>query len=464
MSSRHVKTVPLSPQQYRLVRTAGHLFDNEEMQSALTLYFNEYRRKTISVDEISDALMELMARHDALRLFVKHGEGGWVQQEKEIVRSSTLACIMAELVSSDEAKRQRVRELLAKPFPLDEPYMWRCHVLQCEDETVIVFRVSHLIVDGLSAQILGKEFSKILDRGADASVKVRTSYITYCKEADEADRREVLRRAEGYWRTVFDSVYTPFSLTPMEGLTPDTIRYSHRRQREQRLPPNLVAQTKGFAICAAAAGLATAALVDRHDVVINFFHHGRTTAVAKNAVGCYYHVIPLRLQMEPSQKLKDVAVAAGQGVQDAIAYCDYDIGMIIDDLFGGITHGRKDSFPLTTFSFNFFSLEELGMLRSPDPAAIIQEGPEGVHSFHGRRNVYDMTVYAGLSSNGSVDLAPVYRSDRLATSEVEWWVQLFYDALHRMTTEDKVGDFLCGQGPGIRERVRTVRPDLGAGE
>ena len=118
---------------------------------------------------INDAFNSLIARHDELRLHLRH-------KGKEPV--FTVDPFQAEkhplgTFSSREEVLSAARELVNKPMDLSDP-LYRCTVFQTPRDSGVIICAHHIIMDGFSAQVMADHIQNYLEEGGEDKTPILT--------------------------------------------------------------------------------------------------------------------------------------------------------------------------------------------------------------------------------------------------------------------------------------------------
>lgn len=417
--------VPLSPEQRRFLKTVKSCLTREEMQTAFSVYAVVTLDRRCGRREILDALRRLLETYDALRLVVEP-EGDEFVQRLHPVDDRAIESVTR---FHDDLQAHEVVELMSEyvgvPIPFARPLMVRVYALsEITGRTAVMLMFSHVVADGMSAQIIRRRLEQFL-KGESRSERVNeASFVDYCIARSRADDRELMAASRRFWFEMFDRPYRPFAFARINDDAPVNYLY-----RDDRPPEDLkgLAERLGvraFSLSFFAFAITVAIHAGRNDVVINYFSHGRQGTDLKSAVGCYYVPLPLRFTAKADEPL-DTALRSFEGaVRGGIANQRYDVSMLVDELFGGVTHPAENNFPLTTLAFNGFSIKDVGV-RTHDRSQAAQWGALPRHVRTARASLYDATFYVGLDDPGA-QLSAGYRADKFIPEEIDRWSEVFW--------------------------------------
>lgn len=278
----------------------------------------------LDVDTLRAALADLVARHEALRTTVVHtGETAYQQvHPPEPPRLS-----IRQLPATDPADRDRVAEELideveAGEFPADQsPQLAVVLGRFGPDDAVLVLIAHHVAVDGWSIQVLvGELAARYAARrtGAPDQLPAPVQYRQFVAwQRAGADRPE-LTRARKFWReTLRGARITPLPTdwSRTDRMPPATAY--HRFLLPERLRTGilaLAAATRGSPFMVLLAGYAL--LLHRRtgvaDVVAATFTPGRRRSWLAGAVGSFYDLLPVRLDLTGCGSFRELIGRARQ--------------------------------------------------------------------------------------------------------------------------------------------------------
>src|SRR6266478_3264995 len=167
----------------------------------------------LNVSALTQALQELVNRHEALRTTFGASEGVPVQI---VTPAQTLALDTVDLRTVPEAERARetsrvARAAAARPFALDRPPLFRVTLATLGDRSyLLVINVHHIVCDGSSLGILLGELGQLYKAFAPAPAEAPGSasplappglqYADYAVWQTEHFQGGQLAERLGFWR------------------------------------------------------------------------------------------------------------------------------------------------------------------------------------------------------------------------------------------------------------------------
>lgn len=122
---------------------------------AYNLVLAFWLRGEVQPEQLRAALGVVVARHETLRTSLREQDGAPIQVIEPHLEVPLPVTSMpgAEPAQRRQAARQRLAELVDRPFDFGEPPLWRAELCQvAENEYLFAFVVHHVVFDGASAE------------------------------------------------------------------------------------------------------------------------------------------------------------------------------------------------------------------------------------------------------------------------------------------------------------------------
>jgi FkbH-like protein len=269
--------------------------------------------RKLNLDLLRDALSDVMARHDALRLRIDPDE-----PRQRIDHSLDPPIELIDISSEadpEDAVVRLVDRLFQQPFPLDRGFLFQIIVARIDSERCYwVLRFHHIITDAIAFSIMLKDVAATYDAlstGA-SDERPRSSYLNF--HADDAaycSSPRFQRDLEYWMHRLADlpkGLFNPRRGEPKDDSSLPLVRAQIDFPRYQRFLDQCT-QTQirpGNALLALAAGLLTSA-TERTDIVLAVAYPGRTKE-NRSTIGVFSGVLPLRIDVPPDISFRDLAV------------------------------------------------------------------------------------------------------------------------------------------------------------
>lgn len=297
-------------------------------------------RGSVDVDLLRRSLVELVARHGALRTAIVESATGEARQRILPPAEVPVDLFVREIMPA--GLRDMVAEIAAQPFDLTRPPLLRAALLRLTDESVLVLSMHHIAVDAWSLGVLLREFGEIYralaqDRRPDLPEQT-IDYGDFAAWQREQLAQGDLDRQIGHWRERLDGV-------PMVDLPTDRPRPERRDYTGDIVPlelgPETVTALRGltdslnatlFMALVAGWALVLNRWSGTPDVVVGTPVAGRTRSELENLVGFIVNTLPLRVQIDPTEDFRALVRRAQHVCADAYAHQDVPFDRIVGEL------------------------------------------------------------------------------------------------------------------------------------
>ncbi len=326
----------------------------------------------LNVAALERSFQEVIQRHETLRTCFLRVNG--IPQTKicEQVKWS-LNIIDARHLSAHDARPQLVRlasSLVQQHLDLTHAPLFRAHLLELGAEhNILVFVLHHIIFDGWSIGILGREVSELYRAYSSNSKpelpQLLWQYVDYASwqrkwlEAGELDRQL------SYWKTQLSGA-PPVTSFPADGRRPQSDLFRGSRSRltvPRELTASLEAMSQRhtvtlFMVLLAAFKVLLSRYTSQEDIVVGSPSAGRTRTELYQMMGFFVNNLVLRTDLSGDPSFSE-ALARVRAVTRG-AYDHQDVPF--DQLVHALRPERApDHSPLfqTMFIFQNFPLEPL---------------------------------------------------------------------------------------------------------
>ncbi|MCT4619882.1 MAG: amino acid adenylation domain-containing protein, partial [Marinisporobacter sp.] len=150
----------------------------------------------IDKDRIEETFNKLIQRHESLRTSFKIIDGEPVQLVHETVEFKVADTTVGEKKVDDIVRK------FIKPFELDKAPLFRVGIIKIsENKHILMLDMHHIISDGVSANILTKEFTSIYEGNNLSELTIQ--YKDFTKWQNDLLKSEAIKKQEQYWLNVF---------------------------------------------------------------------------------------------------------------------------------------------------------------------------------------------------------------------------------------------------------------------
>ena len=269
--------------------------------------------RKLDLNLLREALSDVMARHDALRLRIDPD-----QPRQRIDNSLDPPIEVVDFsgeADPEDAIQRLVERLFQQPFPLDRGALFQFIIARIDGERCYwVLRFHHIITDAISFSIMLKDIAATYDAlstGASGE-RPRTSYLNFHGDDAAYCGSPRFQRDLEYWKQRLadlpEGLFNPRQGKPKDDSSLPLVHAQIDFPRYQRFLDQC-AQNKirpGNALLALAAGLLTSA-TGHSDIVLAVAFPGRTKE-NRSSIGLFSGVLPLRIDVPLDISFRDLAV------------------------------------------------------------------------------------------------------------------------------------------------------------
>ena len=248
---------------------------------------------SVDIDKFERSFREIIARQEALRTGFDLIDGVVVQRIVEKVPFE-ISIIQGDIAT------------FIRPFDLSCPPLFRVSIIQRPEESVLLLDMHHIIADGVSIDLLLKEFAKAYHAEALSPLKIQyKDYSCWLNHYRETAAFDLQRQ---YWLTAFSDMQEPVEL-PLDYPRPDENSFSGEtifRTVDKRTVAALrkYANDKTstlFLVTFAAYNALLYKYSGQNDITIGTPVAGRIHPDLYDIMGMFVNTLPIRSHLESGQ-------------------------------------------------------------------------------------------------------------------------------------------------------------------
>lgn len=386
-----IARAPLS-EWYPVAPAQRRLYFIEQMEQVGTAYNAPFVFRIdgeVSHDRLQQALRALIARHDALRTSLH-----WEQDE---IVQRVHASVPFELLQAGVAEEMLDASLQARiqPFDLSIAPLLRAWLLRvAPGQSMLLIDVHHIVVDGVSANVLFEELSSLYN--GEELPRLPVGFADYAVWCNREERQNYRSDAAAYWTRAL-SGELPILQLPSSKERPAKLSYAGDTV-SLKLPPDTVMQLKRFAadqgatlymVLFAAYHAVLFRYTNQEDIITGVPVAGRMHEDALRLVGMLVNTLPVRCYPERGKTFASFLNEIKSVLLDTFEHQDYELEALVRTL-----NAKRD--PSRNLLFDtLFVMQNTGQLELK-----LADAATAVHRYVHPIAKYDLLVDVNEEADG----------------------------------------------------------------
>lgn len=295
-------------------------------------------------------LNQLVSRHEALRT------GFFMEKDTPVQRVLPQAHIQLETFQMDEDQLVAAASDFVRPFQLDQAPLLRARLIQYGPERYLfLLDMHHIIADGLSGQILLREFATLYH--GDHVPLPRLQYKDFAVWQQGAAASQMLQEQADYHRLQFEDgaplleLPTDFQRPVLQSFAGAGRQVRLSREQSRRLADFArERELTPFMLLFGAYALLLSKYADSNDLVIGTPVAGRPHGDLQNIIGMFVNTLAVRVRPQAELSLDAYFEHVRKTLTGALDHADYPFEQLVEDLDLPRDTSRNPIFD-TMFSF-----------------------------------------------------------------------------------------------------------------
>ncbi|WP_010248522.1 non-ribosomal peptide synthetase [Acetivibrio cellulolyticus] len=282
--------------------------------------------------QFEEAFKKLIERHEALRTSFDLVDGEPVQRINEN------ADFQVEYYEEEEANATgKIKELI-KPFDLEKAPLMRVALIKVEeDKHIMLYDMHHIISDGVSMNIITREFSEIYS-GKELP-QLRLQYRDYTLWQNRLFEEGVIKKQEDYWKETFKeevpllNLPTDFERPLVQSFEGNSLEFETSAQINNKIQ-SLAKETGTtvYMILLAAYNTFLMKYTGQEDIVVGSPIAGRPHADLENMVGMFVNTLAMRNRPCAEKSFEEFLYEVKENALKAYENQDYQFEELIEKL------------------------------------------------------------------------------------------------------------------------------------
>ncbi len=304
------------------------------------------------------ALNKIIERHEAFRTSFHVIDGELVQKVSNNVKFR-LESIKGSCKLEEKDKLNDLIKNFIKPFDLEKAPLVRAEVITLEDADVLVIDMHHIISDGMSLEILVKNFKNVYEGKEFENVKVQ--YKDYCNWREILIEKGIIKKQEKYWLNKFKgelpilNIPTDYNRPQVQSFEGQALEFKFGEKLLDKL--NEVLKNTGTTkhmLMLAAFNVLLSRYSGQEDIIVGTPSAGRTHSDLDNTIGMFVNTLAIRNNINKEMSFKELLEEVKETTLGAFENQDYQLDELIEKLNIKRESGRN---PLFDFMFVMQNLD-----------------------------------------------------------------------------------------------------------
>ena len=311
-------------------------------------------RGSLNVAALSEALNEIVSRHESLRTLFGTGDDPF----QSIAAPQTVSLPLIDLAAVSEAQRQTEAERVAaeeirRPFDLSRDPLLRAVLIRIDaGDHVLVLTLHHIAADGWSLAVLFREFSVLYEAFANEKPSplppLPIQYADFAIWQREWLQGDVMDKLLAYWKTQLAGAQPVLEL-PADSPRPVVQSFRGAYQRltiAADLCNNLkqLSRNEGvslFMTCLAAFQLLLSRYTGHEDFIVGTDVANRNRVETEGLIGFFTNLLPLRAKVSGNPTFTELLRRVRETTLEAYAHEDLPFDKLVEELSPPRDSGRN---------------------------------------------------------------------------------------------------------------------------
>ncbi|MCP4154919.1 MAG: non-ribosomal peptide synthetase, partial [bacterium] len=412
------------------------------MPQVVTLHFEVDRER------LEEAFKKMLERHDSFRTAFELREGEPVQRVREAAHLKFRVDYFTPATPAAININDHIR-----PFDLLQPPLLRVTLVK-EDEKkyLLIVDTHHIITDGVSMEILKKDFIALYNRESLPSLPLQ--YRDYSLWKNSKEEKSVMEAQRKYWLAIYTGhiptleIPLDFKRPPVKDFSGGSYAFTIENHLTGQL--NRLAGQTGttlYMVMLTAYYIMLSRYSGQEDFVVGSPVTGRRHRELQGIIGMFINMLAIRNRPGKNKTLGQFLGEVKHAVIDSLENQDYHFEELVRELGKQGDPGRNPLFDVV------FAMQNMGNTDSEETHPTEQQNPEEQAAAGFTFNVsrFDMTLFA-MERNGRINMNIEYSTVLFRKERIENMAGHYKEVLNRMvetldsTAELKLKDIELSHG------------------
>jgi amino acid adenylation domain-containing protein len=316
-----------------------------------------YLDKDVESDKLETIFGELIERHESLRTSFAIINEKPVQRIHEKVDFSMEHI---ELKAGDENRQiEKITGDFNRPFDLSKAPLFRVGLITGKEHNILLVDMHHIISDGISYQVLEKEFRLIYN--GDDLPGLKLQYTDYANWQNSTAHREKIEKQKKYWLEKFEgeipllNLQYDFDRPAVKTYEGSHLFFDIEKPLAAQLT-NLVKETRTtlFIVLLTGYYILLSKYSDNEDIVVGSPITGRSHTDLDHVIGMFINMLSIRNRPQGDKTIAEFLKEVKECVVGTMENQDYQFDQLVAELGLQGAAGRNPLFDVV------FVMQNLG--------------------------------------------------------------------------------------------------------
>ncbi len=255
----------------------------------------------LDIERLREAFKRLIQRHEAFRTGFELGQEGIIQK---IYKEVEFKVEYVDLQSIEEKEIEKIVSRFIRSFDLNKAPLLRVGLVNVSkditlEKYILMYDMHHIISDGISMEILVKEFVELYSGKELAPLRIQ--YKDFAEWQNKLFRSTRIKKQEEYWLSQFAgdipvlNLPTDYSRPAMQSFEGDRISFELEEELTEKLR-NIARETGStmYMVMLAAFNILLSKYSGQEDIVVGTPIAGRPHADLENIIGIFVNTLAMR--------------------------------------------------------------------------------------------------------------------------------------------------------------------------
>ncbi|MFC3926221.1 condensation domain-containing protein, partial [Clostridium punense] len=308
----------------------------------------------IEKSKIEETFRKLMERHESLRTYFE------VYSEKLIQKIQNYEF---ELVKKENQNVEDAVNDFVRPFKLGKAPLFRAELLENDKKIYLLIDMHHIISDGVSMNILIKEFKDIYS--GENLEPLKLQYKDFAAWQNNFLKSDLVKRQEEYWLSRFSAeipvlnMPNDYERPPIQSFEGNSISFEVNEKTTKKLR-NLTKETGAtiHMVLISVFNILLSKYSGQEDIIVGMPIAGRPHSDLQNIMGMFVNTLALRNKPEGDKKYIDFLREVKDNSIKAYENQSYQFETLIEKLKLKVDASRNPLFDVMFTSIDLFDKNE----------------------------------------------------------------------------------------------------------